>query len=202
MNKKLLIGIASLSLSPLAFASGDLGYAPASAVDSWNPGVYIGLQAGYGMTGWNEALSDIRGVDVENSDAFAGRVYLGYDFHKNFAIEAGYTQFFNSPKIDGFDAFGNTYAIDLMGKIKANVIDNFGLYAKLGAAYLHTNGDGADAVDNINVAYGAGAFYDITPNISADLSWTRFNGNSSFGDENYQPSADLFALGIMYKFNM
>lgn len=198
IRKSLFVGVVALGLSPLALANGN-GYMPAQQADGWSPGLYLGLQLGYGMTGWDTATGDF----VDNADAFAGRFNVGYDFHKNFAIEAGYAQFFNSPQEFAVDAYGNTYAIDLMAKIKANVVDNFGLYAKVGVAYVQTlDGDIYDSISNFNVAYGAGAYYDINKNLSVDLSWQRYNGNPDITDTDYQPYADLFALGIQYKFIM
>ena len=188
-------------------------------VETWSPGVYVGVQAGYGMTNWDDVGYGL--VDRDDSDAFAGRVYLGYDFHKNFAIEVGYGYFFNNPSITvnggtyiyngntytipggEYDVFGNTYAIDLMGVIKANIVDDFGLYAKVGVDYLHTeDGSGyfsGDDVHNFNVAYGAGAYYDFTKNFSMDVSWLRYNGSQDWNDD-YQPFTDMFMLGVKWKF--
>jgi opacity protein-like surface antigen len=203
IRKNLFVGVIALGLSPLALAS---GYMPPPA-DTWEPGVYAGLEAGYGMTNWDskEKLVNFLGIDVSDVDAFAGRVYLGYDFHKNFAVEAGYSYFFNNPSATfrGVERefYGNTWAIDLMGVIKANVVDNFGLFAKLGVNYLQTNDKNNfyDEVHNFNVAYGAGAYYDITKNVTMDISWLRYNGDQKI-DKDYQPYADKFTIGVRYKF--
>ena len=203
--KKLFIGVAALGLSPLAFANGTVGYAPAAA-PAFTPGVYLGVQAGYGMTNWDNIDHAFGGtgstkVSVKDEDGFAGRLFVGYDFHPNFAVETGYTMWFTEPKIAGLKG-DYPWAIDLVGKIKALVVDNFGLYAKLGGDYLYDNTkiSGHDK-DTFNVVYGAGAYYDITPNITADLSWTRFNGDTNW-DSHYMPDMDLFALGVSYKFDL
>jgi len=206
IRKNLFIGVIALGLSPLALAN---GYMPAPAPDSWEPGAYIGLQLGYGMTNWDHAHGD---MSISDSDAFAGRVYIGYDFHKNFAIEAGYSQLFNNPEVTvngiGYTLHDNTYAIDLMGKIKALVVDNFGLYAKAGVAYLNTDSGSSDlgypyysnSIDNINVAYGLGAYYEFNKSITMDVSWLRFNGEQDISADGFQPYTDLFTIGIMWKF--
>jgi opacity protein-like surface antigen len=200
IKKNLFVGVIALGLSPIALAN---GYMPAPA-DSWAPGVYVGLQAGYAMTNWD---TDWDGA-VDDSNGFAGRFSIGYDFHKNFAVEAGFGYVFNNPKWVGDTAsyFGNTYAIDLMGVIKAPVVDDFGLFAKVGVNYLHTDsGDsifGSTEVDNFNVAFGAGAYYDITKNVSMDISWMRYNGDITGTWADYQPYTDAFMLGIKYKFIM
>ena len=214
--KKLFIGVMALGLAPLAFAN---GYAPAPApavapaVPAFVPGVYVGLQAGYGVTNWDSIEGSHTDYHVSSDTGFAGRVFLGYDFHPNFAVEAGYTYFFTSPKVKvgGQQIYkGNDpWAIDLVGKIKAHVVDNFGLYAKAGGSYLDnklkaegskqgTSDLGGNA---FNVTYGVGAFYDITPNITADLSWTRYNGKIK-QDAKYLPYMDFYDVGVYYKFDL
>ncbi|MCK4608535.1 MAG: porin family protein [Gammaproteobacteria bacterium] len=214
MRNKLFIGIIALGLAPVAFASGDNYTMPAPAAPAFVPGVYVGLQAGYGMTNWDNWVKG-SGAKTSNDDGLAGRVFVGYDFHPNFAIEAGYTTWFNEPTIK--DGSGNklneasTYpwAIDVVGKIKAHVYENFGLYAKLGADYIYDKlnnkaGSGwSDAgSDNINLVYGAGAYYDFTNNITADVSWTRFDGLNTPRKAKGFPSLDLFAAGVSYKFDL
>jgi opacity protein-like surface antigen len=205
IRKSLFVGTIALGLSPLILANSYV-----SSADAWKPGAYVGLEAGYGMTNFDAAktILDLAGlVDMSDTNAFAGRVYLGYDFHKNFAMEAGYSYFFNNPSITEKESkerlhfFGNTWAMDLMGVIKANVADNFGLFAKLGVNYLKaTHSDqNTEEISNFNVAYGAGAYYNITRNVTMDISWLRYNGNQDTGD-NYQPYADKFTVGVRYKF--
>jgi len=194
MRKQLFIGVMALGFCSGALASGVQYAPPAPAAPAWNPGVYLGLQAGYGMTYWDN-------IGAKDEDGFAGRVYLGYDFHPNFAIEAGYTMWFTEPKW-GSAKGDYPWAIDLVGKIKAHVIDQFGLYAKLGVDYLYSKVPVTNNKDNFNVVYGAGAYYDFTPNISADISWTRYGGNSDLTSSDYMPYMDLFALGVQYKFDL
>jgi len=64
-----------------------------------------------------------------------------------------------------------------------------------------------DKANNLGAVVGFVASYYFMPNLWIDLSWTRYivnkkvgyNGNAIYGD--YQPDADLYALGIAYKFN-
>lgn len=235
--KKLFVGLIALTFGTLAFASGDTFVQPPLRTTSFVPGIYVGVQAGYGRTGWDNLAPDniasggvIQKYSITGSNAFAGRVFVGYDFHPNFAIEAGYTQFFNDTEMkttaDFFSPSGQVtssatvtsnpkydYAIDLVGKIKAHLIGNAGLYAKAGVDYIHIQADNEFKVPGIpqgkstsksseyNVIYGVGAFYDITQHLTADLSWTRYNGDSNLGDD-YIPAHDLFAAGASWKFNL
>lgn len=216
--KKTFIGVIALScLSPLAFANGDANYVPVAApADAYTQNVYVGLQGGYGITGYKNFV-------MKKANNFAGRVFVGYDFHKNFAVEFGYDHFFAKPKANGTVLINDEYvdysakvksvfAFDLMGKIKANVCDNFGVYAKAGVAYLHSKWsiDVPAAVDDFsagnhhsfNLAYGVGVSYDFLSNWTADLSWNHINGNQKITSSNLQPYANSLMLGIAYKFNL
>lgn len=239
MIKKLLVGLIALTFGSLAFASGDTFVQPPAAKAAFAPGIYVGAQAGYGMTGWNNVdqtnysfMNTDTNTSITGSNAFAGRIFVGYDFHPNFAIEAGYTQFFNNTKITtttnvnipatfvmpiggSVTAVSNPkydYAVDLVGKIKAHLIDNFGLYAKAGVDYIHVQADyslqsggvtldsGTSKDSEFNVIYGVGAYYDITPNLTADVSWTRYTGDTKLNS--FIPVHDLFAAGASWKFNL
>lgn len=202
LSKKLFIGVIALGLAPMAFANG--AYAPAT----FTPGIYVGLQGGWGLTGWDAIKTD--GVGVKSDNGLAGRLYAGYDFHKNFAVEGGFTYFFNRAKVSATgsdDARVRNWALDLVGKIKAEVYQNVELYAKAGLDYVHTSWSGPSftgksSYGNVNVVYGVGATYYFTPQISADLSWTRFNARPKNNHGKYQPYLDMIALGVAYKFNL
>ncbi|MCK4869775.1 MAG: outer membrane beta-barrel protein [Gammaproteobacteria bacterium] len=206
LSKKLFIGVIALGLAPMAFANG--AYAPAT----FTPGIYVGVQGGWGTTGWDALKSS--SVSVKNYNGLAGRIFAGYDFHKNFAVEGGFTYWFNRAKVSvaGLRATSTDYrvrnwALDLVGKIKAEVYQNVELYAKAGVDYVHTKWDTAypglnKSYGNVNLVYGVGATYYFTPQISADLSWTRFNGRQKTAHSKYQPYLDMVALGVAYKFNL
>lgn len=234
MSKKILItalaSVAAVGLSSAALAQN---------FNTSNSGIYVGVQAGYGDTHWNDAdfnnalsfpfgtgtLSILTNASFK-STGFAGRIFAGYDFNQYLALETGFTYF---PKTDLnvtvqstlTDGAGNviaagsksetgtfnTYGGDLLAKISVPVVDNFGLYAKAGPGYLHTGsinsqGSDDDKTNNVVLVYGFGADYQITPNLIADASFTRYNGNHDTNSKDYQPDADLYALGLAYKFNI
>jgi len=221
--KKLLVvsAIAALGLSSVVLAGGlpeEMPMAPA-AVSTSDTGVYVGIQGGWGLTNWKLTSLD-NATSASNDNGFVGRAFLGYDINRYFALEAGYTYFFNQAKLK--DAASDWYkvrtqAVDVMAKIKAPVVDNFDLYAKLGASYLMSNLKKQQANDytnwsdgnrNVfNVAYGAGADYYITPNVIANIEWLRFSGNAKITTpndwgKNYQPYTDAFMIGLRYKFDL
>lgn len=153
----------------------------------------------------------------------AGRGYLGYKFDSYFAAELGYTRFHNatsksysSSTIYNSAANGTiqTDAFDLVGKGIIPLPCNFNVYGKLGVAYLRAKGSvyGTTSMSTMApVAYrvsqnahdvyptfGTGVGYDITKNISTDVSWNRIQkvGNNSGA----LPSTDLFGVGLTYTF--
>lgn len=206
-RKSLFIGVFVLILSQVVLANHQVS----SSKDMWEPRAYVGLQGGYAMThldNLEKLEGDFLGYsDISNFDGFTGRIYFGYDLYKNIAIEAGYSYLFNRPYAileesgERSNLCGNTWAIDLVGVMKVNISDKFGLFTKLGVNYLQNNhgDDDFDEVHNFNLTYGAGVFYDISKNVSIDISWLRHNGNEKIS-ENYQPSIDKFIVGVKYKF--
>ncbi len=201
--KKLLVvsAVAALGLSSIAFAGGlpeEMPAAPAAAISS-DTGVYVGLAGGFGMTNWKNLIDD-----TNKDNGFVGRAFLGYDITRYVALELGYSYFFNKPEINDVRFIKRTHNIDLMGKIKAPIVDNFDIYGKIGANYLMTKpeADNLDSRNNFNVAFGAGADYYITPNIIANVEWLRFNGKAKFEDEKYQPHTDAFLVGLRYRFDI
>lgn len=221
MKKLLLVGAVALGLSGVAFADGSIETTmPAPVANSFNPGVVIGLQAGYDISGWQNAFnSNVPwSPSVNKSNGFAGRVFLGWDFHPNFSVELGYFRPFNKPVGNFDDSTSIQYTmnvVDLMGKIKVPLGDMFDIYAKAGVDYVMTKmapsattgtaGTYSNTtVNNFNVAYGLGLDYTIIPNLVADISWTQYNANNKkdivSDAPKYQPSMNFFALGLSYKF--
>ncbi|MFA6408897.1 MAG: outer membrane beta-barrel protein [Gammaproteobacteria bacterium] len=211
LKKVLLVGAVALGLSAAAFANGTADENVA-AVPQFNPGIYAGVQLGYALTGWKTMWNAGDMVNVNKANSFAGRVYAGYDFHKNFALEAGYFLAFSKAKArnlaDSADAANIlTQAADLLLKVKIPLADSWGIYTKVGLGYLTskvrdvTAGYALKSAKNFNVAYGAGVNYDITSNWTTDLSWMHYTGNTNVNSKNLQPSLNFFALGISYKFN-
>jgi hypothetical protein len=195
IKKKIFMCVIALGMSPIAFAN-------TSATDNtWASGIYIGFQDGYGMTN----LDSMDAAINDGINAFASRIYFGYDLHKNFAVEVGHSRFFNEPSINSngtkTQVYENTWALDLMGVIRSNVVGNFGLFARLGPSYLQTDhhGQGSEDLKSFNLAYGTGVYYAIGKEVFIDVSWMRYNGCLSINND-YQPYSDLFAIGLKVKF--
>jgi hypothetical protein len=208
MNKKLLVSafaaIAAVSVGSTALAA-----------DS-SSSLYVGAAAGYGDTHWGNLNGGLNSVGLSgfSDTGFAGTVYAGFDFNQYLAVQTGYVYFPNAKaSVLGNTATIKTYGVDVLGKITVPVTGNLGLFAEAGPGYLHSSGSASGTVvgstgsinlgstGNVNLVYGFGANYLFTPNLVADVSFTRFNGHAKL-DNNYQPDADLYAVGVSYKFNV
>jgi hypothetical protein len=192
LNKKILFGVC---VGTLLIATNSIVFA-----DDYNAGPYVGIQAGYGNTNWD----NLTRYDVQEKNAgFATRLFAGYDFMTHAAVETGYT-YFSPTQIDlKGQNLGeiDTYAFDVLAKLKTRFANNVGAYIKAGPGYLHSDGANlANNVGHIDLVYGAGLDYPLAANLLADISWTRHNGYGKLNSD-YQPNADLYALGIVYKFN-
>jgi len=214
MKKSLLISaMAVFGLTSSAFAA-----------TSPDAGFYMGLSGGFDMTNDQNQENLIipcgcRVIDAHGDHGFASRVFVGYDINRYFAVESGYSYFFNDVTMDRVSEKGMFYEVDasnhmvfdLYGKGKLPLIKNFDLYAKLGANLYKTcmntrmstgMSSSPDNKNNVNISFGAGADYYIRSNVIANFEWLRVNSNARASDTQYQPNADVFLLGLRYKLDL
>jgi OOP family OmpA-OmpF porin len=188
--KKIILGVAAVGLSTAIAAS---------AVAA-QPGFYAGVQAGYG----NLHL----GSGIDNKDkGLAGRISGGYQFNNNFGAEMGWSKFHTvEQKYSTAKASLKTDVVDLVAKGTVPVADNFSVYGKLGGAYVmqrvdvtnhghHVHLD-KDSEKKVLPTAGVGVSYDFSPNVAADVSYTRIQKTGS-SDIN---SIDFFGAGLTYSF--
>lgn len=209
------------SLAEMVSATSIASAGPAAAVSpaslSANTGIRLGVEGGLGFTHWKHLgnmWGDVGTLRVDKDRGFVGRIFIGYDINRYFAVETGYSYFFNKVYMnDDYPVDGSstvrTQAIDLLGKGKLPVVDNFDLYAKVGAVCLISNispnffNSGTNT--SINAAFGAGADYYISPNIIANIEWLHNMGYSKTNQDQYyntkyQPDTDAVMIGLSYKF--
>jgi len=223
MVNKILIGIAVLGLTATVLAEDSSISETVTSVSTFNPGVYFGLQAGYGEVGWKKVKGSTNNFRVNDDASLTGRIFVGYDFTKYWAAEFGYTYFSAKTKIQSPSSGValsdvRTQALDLVGKGKLPVQDNFDIYAKAGIGLMMSKGinkasnsgttiGNADQQNNLAAVVGFGGEYYFNSNLWLDLSWTKNFVGKNFGQTTssyygpYQPNTDLYAVGIAYKFD-
>lgn len=136
--------------------------------------------------------SGIVSETAEKSWAFAGNANIGYQFHPNFAIEAGYNQVANS---DNSWQARNFYAFDIALKSILPLTQRISLYSKLGAAAVHHTNIIFDGF-RPTVYYGGGFSFDAYKNFSLNLGAT-----GTVERRNFEvPKMLMLTAGVAYKF--
>src|SRR5712692_369437 len=137
---------------------------PAMAMDGFNTSsAYVGLGGGRSEN-----------KDLGNDKDNAWRAFVGYDFNKFFALEAGYVDL-------GATESGSTNARirgpELVGILSLPVTDEFAIFAKGGAHRLETktsNPFGSSTDRDTRATYGAGLKYAFNNNVSVRGELERF----------------------------
>lgn len=186
-------------LSALITGAAILGFSAIASADL--PGFYAG-----GELGWSNIHDSDNPFNTENGGTGLGAgAQFGYQFNPYIAAEAGYLYFSNAKQSGNvFGPWSYTYkeqAVDLVAKGTLPLNQYISLYGKAGAAYVDASGETSgnifawsDSAHPIRPVYGLGVSYNITPNVSADLGWTRVQNNNTI------PNADIATLGLTYHF--
>ena len=213
----------------VARTSGTLGLAvlaaiasPVAMAQSQVPVWYGGINIGQAREHFDHArmARSVLGpgfttTSITNDNTDTGyKLYGGYRFHRNFAIEGGY---FNLGK---FDFRATTVpAGTLTGTMKVQglnldlvgilpITDRFSAFGRFGLTNARTkdsfSGTGAAAAFNTNpskrdtnVKYGAGLQYDFNYNLGMRLEAERYRINDAVGSKG---NIDLFSIGLVYRF--
>lgn len=136
----------------------------------------------------------------------------GYKFAPYFGVEAGYTSYATVKiKSNGTQVAKakNNYSVDIAAKGIFPISDTgFDVFGKLGisrvssqvsatnAALAAANGATINTGTNSKTGLymGLGGEYYFTPNVAANVQWSRAKGNSTTGN------LDLYSLGLSYIF--
>lgn len=161
-------------------------------------GIYVGGNVGYGET--NESFTNTDGSTVSglNNKGFVWGVNGGYQFTKNWAVEAGYTQMPNVRADVGTLANENRI-VDLVAKGIYPINGQFNVFGKLGVAYTHTRNTDL-TVDNaahsaVAPYFGAGVGYNLTQNVSVNVQ-----GFATTKTGNTVPAMFGGTVGLQYNF--
>ena len=207
------------SFAPHAYIGG--AYGVTNAQGDFNGQV---ANAGQALTGGNTLAN----ITSDRKDS-GGKVFAGYQFHRNLAAELSYVDFgrFNGAyQYSGPNTFTRQYvanwradgaALDLVAS--AEVLPKLTISGRIGMMrsslkYSHdTVPAGLDPFTaptdhQTRPHFGLGIGYDITPAIGAQLGWERTTGiGRDFSFSNADPDRsngklnyDLVSLGLTYRF--
>ena len=180
-----------------------------SAAYATGAGGYFGLMLGQtNLHGQNQTITIAPGVTETVKPQGSGigtRLFAGYNMNKYAAIESGFTFYSSmSYKTEIFSNNVKTRAasFDVLGKGMFPFADTgFGIFGKLGGAYLSSKTTGSvegvsipsSSSSTVRPVIAVGLSYDLTQNWVADLSYTRIQYSTS-----QIKNPDFIALGISY----
>ena len=191
--KKTLIFLSAFLLVNTAIASDN---------NSFNPGIYLGLQGGIAYDGLPN--HNLKGVN------FSGRFFAGYNFTKHLALESSFlaTDSREIKNIVGDNLTDKVklkqQILDFTPRINIPLDDNFTIYARGGIACIDYFEKGTVS-KTFNITYGLGLDYKITNHLATGISWSHYNGGSTKPVDiiyrKYQPSLDFYGLSLTYNFS-
>lgn len=160
MSKKWLVSI--LGAAAMLVSAGALAQATV-------PAFYAGL--------------DIGKADFGDEDDTAFKLLGGYQFHRNFAAEVGYSQLLDKGPVE-------VTALELVGVGLFPLTPQLSLLGKLGLANVEVDTPvGSD--DKTELTYGIGLQYDVSRNLGARVQWQRYDTDEE---------VDLFTIGVIWRF--
>jgi len=149
----------------------------------------------------------------KDEDDTGFKIFGGYQFNPNGAIEFGYVDL-GKFKASGKDSSLGNVSLDwepsgftfaVVGTLPIG--QNFGLMGKVGIFFwdmdLHARasslGSGSDSDSGTDLTYGLGVKYDISKTFGVRAEWERFQ---DVGDSNTtgKSDIDLFSVGVVFKF--
>lgn len=202
---------------------------PCGAVHAQSQGWYIGAGAGQSRANNAGGCSDLNGVfdpgfSCTSNDTSTGwRLFTGYQFNPNLALEAAYVDLGSfktsaSGTVTGIpsSASGSDkasgFSLDAVGTLPLS--QEFGLIGRVGIfawsldASASASGGGifppgstvtvSDKPSGTSLDFGVGIKYDFNGNIGVRAEWQRFQsiGNSDTG----KSDIDLISASLLYRF--
>ena len=164
---------------------------------------------------YNRATGFTTSTTSSSSGATSGKVQLGYNLGKTFALEGGYnylgkvnfvSNVNSGAAVIGGDKQAQLVNLDLVARLPLN--EQFSLLARFGGYYWKTQSDmpsaatrGTTSIDDTGFDYkiGAGVQYDFNPKWAMRGEFERFNGignSSTSGDS----KVNQWTIGGVLKF--
>lgn len=195
------VSIMLIAVAPLAASLGAHAQHPAGTT-----GFYGGI--GAGRTDTDIGTAGIAGSTDKKDNAW--KVFGGYQFNQNFAVEGGYADLGRASVVGTQGGVPASAALDsevwqaaAVGSLPLS--PQFALTGKLGLAYADTDttgniGGAAFGGSDTKTAptYGLGIRYDINKSFGVRGEWERFRlGSAGLGSKN---DSDLYSVSAVFRF--
>ena len=199
MNSKAKAGLVVLGLaSAMAFGGSALAQ---------DTGFYLG-----GALGQSQVDIDCTGASTCDEKDTSWKIFGGYQFNKNFALEFGYANLGEATASGSVPPFGTasvkfeTMAFDLVAVGSLPIADRFSIYGKIGLYRADTDADVSvsglgsttESDSNTDLTFGVGVRYDFTRNLGVRAEWQRYSDVSAgdFGESDI----DVISVGVIWRF--
>jgi OOP family OmpA-OmpF porin len=190
---------ALVAASGLALSSG--AFAQAKPADT---GFYIGASVGQSTADCDTSGT---GLSCDDKDT-AYKVFGGYKFNRNLAVEAGYTPLGEvTASGGGVNITAEATAWELVGVGMFPLGNNFSVYGKLGLysgeLEVSSNIGASGDKTTTDLTYGLGVQFDFTRNLGIRGEWQRYSGiktpSTAVTDED-DTDVDVLSIGVLWKF--
>lgn len=191
--KKLVIAGALLAVPASAFA--------AQSAPATDKGWYMG--AAVGQANQKDTFAAAT-VNADRKDT-AWKLYGGYQYNTNLAVELGYVDLGKATgTLGGVAADSSAKAFELVGVGILPLGHSFSAYGKLGLARWDTKmsvGGVGVSDTGVDLTYGVGAKYDVNSNWAVKAEWQRYRTDPTNLRVNVAgKDIDLLSVGVQYKF--
>jgi OOP family OmpA-OmpF porin len=136
------------------------------------------------------------GLTVTDDSDTSWKLFAGYNFNKNVALEFAYQDLGDSTvDLSGVPVSvdGDAVSLAVLGKLPLG--EKAEVFAKLGVARLDANVDaagiGSVSDSESDVLYGLGFNYNVTDTVDVRLEWERMD---------FEDQIDTVSLGVSYHF--
>jgi OOP family OmpA-OmpF porin len=141
----------------------------AGALAQTVPGFYVG--------------ADVGQADFGDEDDTAFKILGGYQFHRNVAVEIGYSMLLDKGPVE-------VTALEAVVVGSFPVANQLSILGKLGLANVEVEASGLSE-DKTELTYGLGLQYDVTPKLGIRGQWQRYDTDEA---------VDLISIGVIYRF--
>lgn len=188
MSIKTRIGIIAIAIGTLA------GNATLAADNAF----YIGGSLGQARANFDTAGAAANvGTAISNSDGIY-KIYGGYQFHKNFSVEATYINLGSYNTVNSRTIEPAGWGVALVGAWPIG--NDFSILAKLGEYRMRQKMNPQGVADNSwSPTFGAGLRYDFNANLSARGEIERIQKMGS-NTTTVSNDSTIYSIGLGYKF--
>ena len=188
-----LMAASGIVVSSASFAQGK----PAA-----DTGFYIGAAVGQSTTDCGTS-----GASCDDEDT-AYKIFGGYKFNRNLAVEGGYTPLGESTaSVGSANIKSEATAWDLVGVGSIPLGNNFSIFGKLGVysgeLEVSSNIAGVSGKKTTtDLTYGAGVQFDFARNLGVRAEWQRYQGLEfpSTASTSGDTDVDVMSVGLLFTF--